>query len=178
MLSRFLRFFKYNVKMIYSSNVYQDYFDQLGGIQFGDGVFNSLLLQDVPKWRAYITEAFPELTGKVIPFGYTWDGVFCCIDLRDGKIILCDVGAGECIDLPRSFIEFLNEDIEEFEELLQIEDYQKWMTVNGKLPYGSCAGLKKPLFMGGEEENSNREVSDLEVYWGIIGQVKRQVKGD
>ncbi|WP_081954354.1 hypothetical protein [Neobacillus niacini] len=31
------------------------------------------------------------------------------------------------------------------------------------------------LFLGGEDKTSNLEVSDMEVYWGIFGQLKKQL---
>lgn len=36
--------------------------------------------------------------------------------------------------------------------------------------YGRCAGYKIPLFLGGEDKDS-----DMEVYWGVITQIKNRI---
>lgn len=180
MLKNFLRHFKTAHKVQYTNtnNFYQDYFDQLGGMQFGGCQFNAFRLQDIPKWKEYIADAFPMLAGKVLPFGYSWEGTCFCVDIRDGKVIICDVGGGECYAIPQSMQNFLNEDlIKHGRELLELPDYKKWVAKNGMLQYGNCAGLKVPVFLGGSEENGNREVTDMEVYWGVLGQVKKQIMG-
>jgi len=38
-------------------------------------------------------------------------------------------------------------------------------------------GYRKPLFLGGSDEVENLEVSDLDVYWHIMGQIIRKTKG-
>jgi len=179
MLRDFLKFFNLKMDIVYSQNFYQDYFDYLGGMQFGGGLFNAFRLEDIPKWKGYLVDAFPRLEGKILPFGYTWDGVCYCVDVRDGKIIVCDVGAGEITVIPHSMMHFLNKDIPaSFGEPENILDFKEWISENGQISYGSCAGLRIPLFLDGAEENSNREISDMEVYWGVFGQIKRQIMGE
>ena len=34
-----------------------------------------------------------------------------------------------------------------------------------------CVGYKIPLFLGGNDEISNLEITDMEIYWGICGQL-------
>jgi len=36
---------------------------------------------------------------------------------------------------------------------------------------------KRPLFLGGSDTTDNLEISDLEVYWLLMGQLIRQAKG-
>lgn len=39
------------------------------------------------------------------------------------------------------------------------------------LPHDKCIGYKVPLFLNGDDDISNLEVSDMEVYWGIMAQL-------
>jgi hypothetical protein len=39
------------------------------------------------------------------------------------------------------------------------------------LDHNKCVGYKVPLFLGGEDEISNLDELDMEVYWSIIGQL-------
>jgi len=36
---------------------------------------------------------------------------------------------------------------------------------------------KRPLFLGGSDTTDNLEISDLEVYWLLVGQLIREAKG-
>lgn len=179
MLRKFLQYFPPDRPVNYrnSGNFYQDYFDNLGGLQFGGCLFTAFRIEDVPKWKSYIVEAYPVLNGKILPFGYTWDGLCYCVDIRDGKVIICDIGAGDYVVLPCSMRVFLNEQFPDLKnEMTEGAGYNSWVARHGMLKYGTCAGLIRPVFMGGEEEDSNREISDMEVYWSVFTQIKNQVK--
>ena len=45
-------------------------------MQFGDGLFNAIRLEETGKWEEYLVDAFQRLKEKILPFGYTWDGIF------------------------------------------------------------------------------------------------------
>lgn len=45
------------------------------------------------------------------------------------------------------------------------------LMVGGDIPHDKCVGYKVPLFLNGEDNISNLELSDIEVYWGIMGQM-------
>ena len=179
MLRKFLKSFGINKKIKYTKNLYNDFFLNLGGMQFGNGIFNTLRLDETIKWEGYIFDAFPKLEGKILPFGYTWDGVFFGIDIRDGKIFVCDVGTSNCFWLGCSLKDFLNDCVaDRSADFLNAEEYRRWIAANGPLPYGYCAGWKTPLFLDGSDDMENRELSDMEVYWGVLGQIRQQVMGD
>jgi len=40
-----------------------------------------------------------------------------------------------------------------------------------------CVGYITPLFLGGQDEFENFEISDLEVYWAINGQILEKTRG-
>lgn len=179
MLKPFLKHFKEKIEITYTENFYQDYFDNLGGRQFGDGLFNAFTLADAERWKTTISEAFPKLQGIILPIGYSWAGVCFCLDYRDGKIIVADIGADELFAIPCSLRDFLNKELpQRGKVLLQSGDYTKWRLLNRKpLTYGTCAGYRLPLFLNGDPGVRNREAGDLEVYWTVLTQVKAQVQG-
>ena len=179
MLSKFLKSYGIKKKIKYTKNFYQDFFDNLGGMQFGNGIFNTIHLEDAGKWEEYLVDAFPRLEGKILPYAYTWEGTFFCVDIRDGKSIICDTGTSTCFALPVSMCDFLNNYVaNKSADYLNAVEYRQWIAANGPVPYGFCAGWKIPLFMNGEESMDNRELSDMEVYWGVLGQIRQQVMGE
>ena len=40
------------------------------------------------------------------------------------------------------------------------------------LAFDQCAGYKVPLFLGGEDSIHNLELSDIEVYWSLMAQLR------
>lgn len=64
------------------------------------------------------------------------------------------------------------------EEALAVSYFSKWREAGGTSPaLSECIGYKKPLFLGGADEVDNLELTDLDVYWTIMGQLRRQVAG-
>ena len=45
------------------------------------------------------------------------------------------------------------------------------------LPATKCVGYELPLFVGGQDSLDNMEVSDWEVYWVVVGQLKLRTAG-
>lgn len=43
--------------------------------------------------------------------------------------------------------------------------------IGNKIEYGRCAGYVIPLFLGGADDITNLEDSDMEVYWNIMTQI-------
>jgi hypothetical protein len=80
----------------------------------------------------------------------------------------------------------LADSAEEFKRLMvQPENANEWFVpqlvgdilASGKrLEAGECFGYKVPPVLGGELEPDNFEPTDLQVHFGILGQIHRQVK--
>lgn len=61
---------------------------------------------------------------------------------------------------------------------LAVEFHKQWLESGGSAPrYEQCIGYKKPLFLGGTDGIDNLEVSDLDVYWHLMGQLIAYAKG-
>lgn len=180
MLDNFLRYFNEKVIVLYSNNLYSDFIMQLGGKRYGKGLFNSFSDENVKKWSEIVAEAYPEFRNKFKIFGYDWLGRCFGIDLRkenDGGILLFEIGANDVLEIPCSFEKFLNEEIPMYSDAcLARSFFNEWMECFKKeIEYGRCASYKIPLFLGGEDVVTNLEDSDMEVYWGIITQIKNQL---
>lgn len=156
-----------------------------GGASFQQGLYRIIRPQDVPVWNARVNLAFPEFNGRITCFGYDWQGSAFAVDsqrLEQGQpgVVLFEPGTAEALEIPN--------DIETFHDVLVAENpdaalsaniyVEDWLAAGGAQPgYDECIGYKRPLFLGGEDDVSNQELSDLEVYWHIMGQVIAKVKG-
>jgi hypothetical protein len=68
--------------------------------------------------------------------------------------------------------------IESGEAALSIDFYKKWKASGGSAPlYDQCIGYQKPLFLSGIDDVANLEVSDIDVYWRMMGQLIEQTRG-
>ena len=156
-----------------------------GGASFRKGLYRIIRAQDLVRWNARITLGFPEFAGRITCFGYDWQGTAFAVDtqrLEEGQpgVLMFEPGTAEILEIPAN--------IETFHDALVIEDpdaaltaniyIEDWLAAGGAQPaYDQCIGYKKPLFLSGEDDISNQELSDLDVYWHIMGQVIAKIKG-
>lgn len=72
---------------------------------------------------------------------------------------------------------FLKEYLKVFQWGGHLENWNDWLASGGLHPtYGQCIGYKVPLFLGGKDDVSNLELSDLDVYWYAISQTLAKVR--
>jgi hypothetical protein len=157
---------------------------RFGGCSFNDGLYRLHRLDDIPEWNSIVGYAFPEFANRITCFGYDWLGRHFAIDAgrREGSgpaVIMLEPGTGEALEVPRSFIDFHNlELIDEQDRALASSFFAEWLAAgNPSLTRDQCAGYKRPLFLGGRDTLDNLEISNLEVYWVLMGQLIRQTKG-
>lgn len=177
MINKFFRYFNEDKKKISDENLYDDFIIQLGGKQFGGGIFRSFSMQDIEKWTRIVTEAYPAFQNQFKLFGFDWLGRCFGIDLRKNtyqNVLMFEIGTDDVLEIPCSLEKFLNNEIPEDSEACLAESFfREWIEYSEKeLEYGRCAGYKIPLFLGGEDNVKNLEDSDMEVYWAILTQFK------
>lgn len=180
MFSDFLKYFNTEIENNYFDNsAYENLLTYLGGKQFGNGLFNSLCKENLEEYTNLVNDAYPEFVGEFKLFGYDWLGRMFGINSELGKerILMFEIGTGEVLEIPCNFLEFLNEEIPlNNNACLASAFYAKWLRKKKKtFPYGRCIGYKTPLFLGGKDTIKNLEESDMEVYWYIFTEVKKQV---
>lgn len=172
MISDFLKYFNEQYIFNYSGNLYDDFISQLGGKNFGDGLFNSFSTSNIEKWTELINRAFPNFKGLFNLFGYDWLGRCFGIDIINNHVLMFDIGANEVLDIPCSLENFLNEEIPKYTDACLAKTFfDKWKKIGNKIEYGRCAGYVIPLFLGGNDDITNLEDSDMEVYWNIMTQI-------
>jgi hypothetical protein len=88
-------------------------------------------------------------------------------------------GTGEALKIPANIETFHDDELINFgESSLATDFYRRWQSrLNAPLAYDQCAGYKKPLFLGGVDDIENLEISDIDVYWHIVGQLILKTKG-
>lgn len=180
MLKNFMSYFHETKPIVYSDDLFDDFLVQLGGKMFGGGIFNSFSYLNIKQWEEIVSKAYPDLENQFNPFGYDWLGRCFSLDLRKetaGNVLMFEIGTNDVLEIPCSFKDFLNQEIPLYtEECLAKSFFDEWKEFsNVELKYGRCAGYKVPLFLGGDDDVSNLEDSDMEVYWEIMTQIAAQI---
>lgn len=181
MFEDFLAFFNEDLKIESSKDEYSTFISMLGGKMFGEGLFCSFAQNNVNKWIAIVTRAYPDFAQKFKLFGHDWLGRCFGIDLRDEtfeNVLMFEIGTNEVLEIPCKLEDFLNEEIPLYSDACLAESFfHNWLNQSQeKLKYGRCVGYKVPLFLGGNDDIDNLENSDMEVYWEILTQVKNSIK--
>jgi hypothetical protein len=139
--------------------------------------------EDVASFTELALDAFPDLAGRISCFGADWLGrQFATDEARvvggEPQVLLLDVGAGEVLQIPASVTEFHEKELLEApDDAVALSFYRDWIRLGGEAPaYEQCVGYKRPLFLGGTDGMDNLEVTDLEVYWSICGQLLDQTR--
>lgn len=144
------------------------------GYSFKNGLYRIHNINDIPKWTKIVEDAFPKYKGYIMVFGYDWLGRQFAQNNQTGKILLFEPGTGEVLNIPADFVNFHDEEIAEYSgDSLASEFFKEWYESEDgcDVPHDKCVGYKVPLFLNGEDNISNLELSDLEVYWGLMGQM-------
>ena len=158
--------------------------DHLGGGSFNQGLYRVIRASDAGAWNAQVTVAFPDFASRITCFGFDWLGRVFAVDPKRAEegqpgVVMFEPGTGEALEVPCNIASFHDEELIEYRDAALASDFhQRWLNSGGGAPqYGQCVGYKKPLFLGGADEVSNLELSDLDVYWHLMGQLITKAKG-
>lgn len=120
---------------------------------------------------------WPEYKEQLIVFAYDWLGRQFAFDrnrAEEGELMisLLEPGAGELLEAPVTFLEFIEEALIEDPSILANTFHQEWRTNGGDAPeLDQCVGYKTPLFLGGTDTVDNLEMIDMDVYVVLCGQL-------
>ncbi|MBC8060375.1 MAG: DUF1851 domain-containing protein [Clostridiaceae bacterium] len=163
---------------------FNDLLNNYQGNLFGKGLYRLHKDDNIKKWNEIVLEAFPEFKGRIQCFGCDWLGRQFSLDksrIVDGipQIIMFEPDTGEVLEIPCNFIQFHNDEIPNYHDAcLASEFFNNWMSMNKTmLTEQECVGYKVLLFLGGNDTVENLEISDMEVYWSICGQLIKKTKG-
>jgi hypothetical protein len=163
---------------------YGEFVAEFAGASFVGGLYRVHDDQTGQLGLTLIAEAFPEFATRVCPFGYDWLGRQFAVDsgrISSGQpqVLLLEPGTGEALEIPLPFSIFHDEElVNHTNASLAAEFFQTWSASdNQPLPLrrDQCVGYKIPLFLGGQDVIENLELSDIDVYWSICGQLRRSV---
>lgn len=156
------------------------------GRTFGDGLYRVHDSVSGALALEWVQTAFPDLSRRVVPFGFDWLGTQLAIDLGrrvngQPQIMMLEPGTGEALEIPASFVQFHEETIPHTPDAALARDFfSQWLsTQSTKLPlaFEECVGYRIPLFLGGVDTVENLERQDIEVYWTIAGGLISGVRG-
>ena len=155
-----------------------------GGTSFNRGIYRLLHSNELPIWTAKAESAFPEFSGRLIPFGFDWLGRMFALDRQryvDGApaVNLLEPGTGKVLVTPCSAESFHEVELIDYREAALAESFfHSWLNAGGSPPMrAQCVGYRQPLFLGGTDTVPNLELTDLSAYWDIALQLLRQTRG-
>lgn len=162
----------------------QELIEEFGGASFNGGLYRIIRAEDLGGWNERVTLAFPSFKGRIACFGYDWSGRVFAADAGrpvEGQagVVMFEPGGGEALNVPANIESFHNKELVEFSEAaLAVSFYLQWLASGRQAPNQTqCVGYRVPLFLGGADELDNLELSDLDVYWHLLGQLIVQARG-
>lgn len=154
--------------------------DQFGGATFDRGLFRIHSKGSFYYWTKLCFEYFKKYKGTSYVFGFDWVGRHFALTEKANKsiILLLDPATAEVFELQASIEHFFNISlVRGKEDLLEEKKFQEIREKMAEdLRFDHCIGFVKPLFLGGKDEDSNLENSDMEVYWDLNYQVYCKIK--
>jgi len=162
-------------------------FESLGGISLDEGLYRVHTPTSALVWSRLIADGFRAFQDRAITFGFDWLGRQFAVDRdRTGPsghlCLLLEPGTGQALELPFTAVE-LHQDgfIDLTDAALASDFYRRWRhETDDPDPLGAaeCIGYRIPLFLGGADEMSNLERTDMAVYWSLVGQLISQAAND
>lgn len=158
--------------------------EDLAGTTLAHGLYRLHTASSAAIADQMVLEAFPEFAGRVECFGFDWLGRQFSLDRargasEDNDVLLFDVGAGEALEIPVAFSRFHDEELVDYSDAaLASQFFAEWFHSHPEpIAFDACVGYRVPLFMGGTDALANLEISDLDVYWSLTGQLRLAAAG-
>ncbi|MFI2362996.1 T6SS immunity protein Tdi1 domain-containing protein [Promicromonospora sp. NPDC019610] len=160
---------------------YVDFVREFAGISFAGGLYRVHNSASGARALDFVGGAFPEFRNRAFPFGFDWLGRQFALDFSrtsDGQplVVLLEPGTGEALEIPVTFLTFHEEELIDFADAALARNFfQEWIAMQPDvepLSHDKCVGYRVPLFLGGKDVVENLEVSDIDVYWSICGQLR------
>lgn len=153
-------------------------FERWSGASFGGGIYRVHRAQDVARWTENLVAAFPAWRGRIVPFGYCWQGRHFAVLTGarapdDGPLLLLDPTHGQAYHIPVGVEAFHNEELVDWADAsLKATFYAAWRRRGGGAPaHADCVGWTRLPSLGGEDSLDNLSVGDMDVYWHMCAQL-------
>lgn len=169
-------------KLLSQASGASEFFSNFAGATFNGGLYRVHSLAEIEKWTRQVESFFPAFKGKINCFGYDWLGRQFALYSEltsDGQPLVFTFipGTGKVLEIPTSFQDFHNFEIVDYpNDALASDFFAEWKnTVDDEIQADQFVGYKIPLFLNGEDDLSNLEISDMDVYFTLCGQLLQQV---
>ncbi|HEX6595710.1 MAG TPA: T6SS immunity protein Tdi1 domain-containing protein [Acidimicrobiales bacterium] len=165
---------------------FDEFMARFAGCVFEGGLYRIHTRDSSAVANRWVADAYPEFAARAHCFASSWMGNQFALDReRTGKggenlVLLLEPGTAMGLEVPTSFAEFHDDElVDESDAALAAPFFREWAAANpGTVPLApsDCVGYKVPLFLGGADTVDNLEVIDLDVYWTLTAQLRRQVE--
>jgi hypothetical protein len=154
------------------------------GASFNNGLYRIMGAETQGLADVFVISAFPGLSNKIKNFAYDWLGRIFALDpirLVGGlpAVLMFEPGTGKTLEIPCNLLTFHDNELVDYREEALAEGFHtQWLVKCGVIPkQDQCIAYKQPLFLGGKDTIENLELSNLDVYWTLIGQLIRKARG-
>ncbi|MCD2443706.1 DUF1851 domain-containing protein [Agromyces sp. SYSU K20354] len=158
--------------------------DELGGAVFGGGLLRVHTVDSARGADACVAAGFTEFAGRIQCFAFDWLGRQFSLDATRGErndpgVLMFEPGTAEALEVPATFSTFFDEELVDYADAaLASEFFSQWLEASGSVPaFNECAGYRTPLFVGGEDTISNLEITEMDVYWHLIAELRSTTRG-
>jgi hypothetical protein len=155
-------------------------FRECGGVSIRRGLYRVHTRESSYKWSQLFKEYFYDLQGVICPFGFDWLGRhYCLSSIKAGLIYMFDPSTLQRFNLELTLDHFHNVDlVDKRDDVVSENAYSSFRNELSiqMISFENCLATKVPLFLGGVDEPSNYQVSNMEVYWDFQFQVYEQIK--
>ena len=162
---------------------YRELMDAVAGRSFERGLYRLHGGSSGRAGQALAAEAFPEMAARSAVFGFDWLGRQFAVDFDrvvagSPQVLMLEPGTGQSLEVPVDFVSFHTEELVEFgDAALASQGFADWMKTHGvPIPFDQCVGYRVPLFLSGVDGPENMELSDIEVYWTLMGQLRARTR--
>ncbi|MFI9485376.1 T6SS immunity protein Tdi1 domain-containing protein [Promicromonospora sp. NPDC052451] len=178
MLERFAKRFQVEVPPVPTVSA-TELLGRSGGTTIRSGLYRIHTPTSAARADALVRAAYPEFTTTISCFGHDWLGRQFSLDARNGPareptVLMFEVGTGGALEIPVPFSDFHDIELVDYPNAaLAAGFFDTWLESGQPSPSpDQCIGYRIPLFLGGEDDITNLEVTDLDVYWSTFGQIR------
>jgi hypothetical protein len=162
---------------------YEDFMREYAGATFNEGVYRVHSLEARASWTRLVEQAYPMYRGQFAVFGCDWLGRQFALDSQrreNGQplVVMYEPGTGQALEIPATFHGF-HDAVLSMESDAALADvfFQDWLRAGHSGPrLTECVGYKVPLFLNGEDTLDNLELTEMELYWELTGQLLIQTR--
>jgi hypothetical protein len=169
---------------LWSASAYPTFSLRFAGCTFDHGLYRFHDETSGARFTSIARDAFPEFADRIVVFGFDWLGRQFAIDRahtqgNEPLVLLLEPATGQALEIPLTFAGFHRELHALREPALAASFFAEWSHRNPSsmpLLFSTCVGYRVPLVLGGRDDVTNLEPTDMDVYWTLSGQVRQQTR--